>query len=58
VVQVITPEDRISRNQFAVTMLERLDEDNEFLRKIMFSDETKFHRFRDGEQTKCTHLGI
>jgi hypothetical protein len=41
--------DRISRNQFAETMLEKLDEENEFLRKIIFSDETKFRRFREGK---------
>jgi hypothetical protein len=44
-VQVTTPDGRISRDQFAVTMLQKLDEDNEFLRKVTFSDET-------------THLGI
>jgi hypothetical protein len=26
-----------------VTIIEKLDEDNEFLRKIMFSDEATFH---------------
>jgi hypothetical protein len=36
-------DDRIACNQFAVTMLEKLDEDNEFLRKNMFSSELSFH---------------
>jgi hypothetical protein len=39
---VITPDDRISRNIFAVAVIEKLDENNEFLRKIIFSDEIKF----------------
>jgi hypothetical protein len=43
--QVTTPDGKISRDQFAVTMLEKLDEDNEFLKNVTFSDET-------------THLGI
>jgi hypothetical protein len=43
VVQAITPDDRVARKEFAVTMLEKLDEDNDFLRKIMFSDEATFH---------------
>jgi hypothetical protein len=42
-VQAVTPDDRVDRKEFAVTMLEKLDEDNEFLRKIMFSDEATFH---------------
>jgi hypothetical protein len=36
------PDDIIAHKQFAATMLEKLDEDK-FLRKIMFSDETSFH---------------
>jgi uncharacterized protein YpiB (UPF0302 family) len=42
VVQAITPDDRVARKKFAVTMLEKVDEDNELLRKIMFSDEAAF----------------
>jgi hypothetical protein len=30
------PHDRIACDQFAVTMLEKLDDDKEFLRKNMF----------------------
>jgi hypothetical protein len=33
VVQAITPGERVARKEFAVTMLEKLDEDNEFLRE-------------------------
>jgi hypothetical protein len=36
------PDDRIAHNQFAVTMLQTLDKNNEFLRKITFSDEAIF----------------
>jgi hypothetical protein len=43
VVQAITPNDRVSLKEFAVTLLQKLDEDNEFLRKIMFSDKATFH---------------
>jgi hypothetical protein len=43
VVQAITSDDRVARKEFAVTMLEKLDEDHDFLRKIMFSDEATFH---------------
>jgi hypothetical protein len=31
VMQAITPDDRIAHNQFSVTMLEKLEEDNKFL---------------------------
>jgi hypothetical protein len=41
--QAILSDDRIAYNQFAVTMFENMDKDNEFLRKIMFSDEVTFH---------------
>jgi hypothetical protein len=43
VVQAITPDDRVAHSEFTVTTLEKLDEDNKFLRKIMFSDEAIFH---------------
>jgi hypothetical protein len=42
VVQAITT-DESSRKEFTVAMLAKLGEDNEFLRKIMFSDEATFH---------------
>jgi hypothetical protein len=43
VIQEITPDNRVARKEFAMTMLEKLDEDKEFQRKIMFSDEATFH---------------
>jgi hypothetical protein len=43
VAQAITPDKRVARKEFAVTTLEKLDEDNEFLRKIVFFDEATFH---------------
>jgi hypothetical protein len=43
VIQAITPDDRAARKEFAVTIFEKLDEDKEFLRKIMFSGEATFH---------------
>jgi hypothetical protein len=35
----MTPDVRVTCKQFAVNMLHKLDEDNGFLRKIIFSDE-------------------
>jgi hypothetical protein len=35
--------DRAARKEFAMTILENLDKDNEYLRKIMLSDEVTFH---------------
>jgi hypothetical protein len=43
VAQAIKPYDWVARKKFAVTMLEKLNKDSEFLRKIMFSDEATFH---------------
>jgi hypothetical protein len=43
VIQEITPDNRVARKEFSMTMLEKLDEDKEFQRKIMFSDEATFH---------------
>jgi hypothetical protein len=43
VVQTITPDDRVPHKEFAVTMREKLDGNNKFLRKIMFSKEATFH---------------
>jgi hypothetical protein len=39
VIQTNTPDDRAARKEFAVAILEKLDEDKEFLKKIMFSGE-------------------
>lgn len=36
-VQVITPDDRVASKKCAAIIFEKLDEDNEFLRKIVFS---------------------
>jgi hypothetical protein len=43
VVQAIMPDDRLTHRKFAVTMLEKLDEYNEFLKEIMFSYEATFY---------------
>jgi hypothetical protein len=42
-VQATIPDDKVAHKEFAVTMLEKLDEDNKFQRKITFSDEVTFH---------------
>lgn len=42
-VLAITPDDRVAHKEFAVTMLEKFDEDNELLSKITFSDKATFH---------------
>jgi hypothetical protein len=36
-------DDRIPCNQYAVSILEKLDEDNYFLREVMFSHEATFY---------------
>jgi hypothetical protein len=41
-VRAIVPDVRIAHNQFAATMLEKLDKDNEFLKKTTFSDQATF----------------
>ena len=41
--QALKPEDKPRRKEFAVTMLHRLDSDPGFLKRICFSDESKFH---------------
>ena len=43
ILQEITQEDKVARKEFAMTMLDRVDQDNDFLARIMFSDETTFH---------------
>jgi predicted component of type VI protein secretion system len=42
VLRAIAPDDWTARKRFAGTMLENLDNDNEFLRKIVFSDTSAF----------------
>ena len=37
------PEDKPRRKEFAVTMLDRLDSDPGFLKRVCFSDESTFH---------------
>ena len=37
------PEDKLRRKEFAVMMLDRLDLDPGFLKRVCFSDESTFH---------------
>jgi hypothetical protein len=53
VVKAITPNDRRACNKFAVAILEKLDEDKKFLRKIMCVPS-----FSEGKLTEHLHLGI
>jgi hypothetical protein len=57
VVQAITPYYRIAQIQIAATVLEKLDEDNKFLRKIMFFDQATV-RFREGKQNVHLHATV
>ena len=41
--QALKPEDKPRRKEFAVTMLDRLDSDPGFLKRVCFSDESTFH---------------
>ena len=41
--QAFKPEDKLRRKEFAVTMLNRLDSDPGFLKRVCFSDESTFH---------------
>ena len=41
--QAIKPEDKPQRKEFAVTMLDRLDSDPGFLKRVCFSDESTFY---------------
>ena len=62
VVHVVTPDDRVACKKFERTMLENLDKDKEFARKITFSDTSVFqvsenvnphatvHYIRDGHE--------
>ena len=43
--QALEPEDKSRRKEFAVTMLDRLDLDPGFLKRVCFSDESTFHVF-------------
>lgn len=43
IVQEIKPDDRPKRQEFAITMLDRVAEDETFLSCVMFSDEATFH---------------
>lgn len=42
-IQALQPNDRPLRMQFAVDILSRIDDDNNFLNKVAFSDESTFH---------------
>ena len=41
--QPLKPEDMPRQKEFAVTMLDRLDSDPGFLKRVCFSDESTFH---------------
>ena len=41
--QALKPEDKPRRKKFALTMLDRLDSDPGFLKRVCFSDESMFH---------------
>ena len=42
-VQAITAEDKQKRKQFCVDMQEKLEEEDEFTKRLVFSDEATFH---------------
>lgn len=42
-VQIIKPDARVAHKELAETMLEKLDEDNKFQKKLAFSDKAIFH---------------
>ena len=41
--QALKPEDKPRRKEFAAMMLDRLDSDTGFLKRVCFSDESTFH---------------
>ena len=41
--QALKPEDKLRRKEFAVMMLDRLDSDPWFLKRVCFSDKSTFH---------------
>ena len=41
--QVLQPNDMPRRKEFAVNMLQRISEDEAFLKRVCFSDEVTFH---------------
>ena len=41
--QALQPNDMSRRKEFAVNMLQRISEDEAFLKRVCFSDETSFH---------------
>ncbi|PSN29581.1 hypothetical protein C0J52_27844, partial [Blattella germanica] len=41
--QMIKPNDKLKRKRFAETMLDKVDDDDSFLTRVYFSDETTFH---------------
>ncbi|KFM68878.1 hypothetical protein X975_02434, partial [Stegodyphus mimosarum] len=43
IIQILEPDDRPRRMAFATDMLRRIEDDAEFLKCIMFSDEASFH---------------
>jgi hypothetical protein len=43
IVQQLKPDDKPSRQKFAVEMLDRIDTNPQFLGNILFSDEATFH---------------
>ena len=42
-VQELKPNDRPQREAFATEILSRIDEDNDYLKHVVFSDEATFH---------------
>jgi hypothetical protein len=42
-VQALEPNDRPQRQQFAIEMLDRIDQNPNYLSYVMFSDEATFH---------------
>jgi hypothetical protein len=43
IVQALQPNDRPRRAAFATEILHRIDEDNDYLKRVVFSDEATFH---------------
>ena len=43
ILHALQPNDRPQRKEFAINMLARMDDDNDFLHRVCFSDEATFH---------------
>ena len=58
ILQELKPNDGPIRKVFALEMLSHIEDDEDYVEKVMFTDEACFHVSWEGQPAQCEDLGL